>query len=534
MFKFYNIRKIKVILAFLSFTKYLSWCGFFIFQGRAIQQAIDKSIVVKQLVYTLIFFLLTKLVVMASDILGHFFMGYFENKELEKQWKEYFPKKIFKDNENKNNLIYLMYFDYLPDLFHLECSILNNQCTIISVITIVLSLLIHTGFYYGTMALLAIFILSFISKSIFLKKLESYNKEAHDSKEKILSWINQFFRGYREIAFNWFGQSEQWINSIYFPFYQSKNKLIHTQLKRDILSQFLVEIPFIFNTSAVIIAVYCNYLSITQLFVWIGFSQFVINATHSFLENKVSRTKKETLIEKITEIKEIFKVSEDKYTTIIKGDEKAIHIKLQDNTINYLSMEPAIYPIQGKNGSGKSTLLNIIMGYERQIKTDNHQKLRHLLYNSATSNIRVIEREPEIFNMLPTFNEQILGPEESKLFSWANLLDQKMSDVLSRHLIDDLNYFFSIIEEKFYKRVNGQLSSGEKILISLLRALTSWNKKISMLVTDECIAFLDPKSRGLLLRCLDELSHVIPIFISSHELLNLKELRKDDLEITTF
>ena len=92
-----------------------------------------------------------------------------------------------------------------------------------------------------------------------------------------------------------------------------------------------------------------------------------------------------------------------------------------------------------------------------------------------------------------------------------------MINLLSINLIYELKCFFSTIEEKFSQKMDGGLSSGEKILISILRALTSWNKEITMLVTDECVAFLDFKSKNLLLRCLNELSSIIPIFISSHE-----------------
>lgn len=523
MFKFYNIKKIKIILAFLSFTKYIAWCGFFIFQGRAIQQSIDKNIVVDQLLFTLFWFVLTKLIVMVSDLLTHFFTSYFENKEVDKQWKENFPKKLFRDNENKSNLVYLMYFDYIPALFHLECDILTNKCTMLSVITIVIPLLIYTGFYYGIVALLAIFILSFTSKSVFLKKLDSHYKETNSNKTQTLSWINQFFRSYREISFNWHGQTNGWINFMHASLYQSKKKQVYTQLKRDVLSQFLVEIPFIFNTLMVILAVYGGYLSITQLFVWIGFSQFVISATNAFLENKVNSDKRVTLIEQLMGISDVFKVSEEVFEQS-ESSVKNIQIKLQDNTINDLSLDPTIHHIQGKNGSGKSTLLNIIMGYERQAKVDNHRSLLSLFQKVSASNIRIIEREPEIFSVFTTFNEQILGPEQSKLFHWVRLLHEKMDGVLSSNLINDLKYFFVIVEQKFYKRANGHFSSGEKVLISLLRALTSWNTNVRILITDECVAFLDFKSKKLFFRCLLELSERIPIFISSHESINFEKL----------
>lgn len=532
MFEFYHLKKTKIILATLNFIKYITWCSFFVFQGRAIQQAIDKNIIIDQLFLTLMWLILTKLIVMSSDLLSQFVISYFENIEADKQWRVFFPKKIYHDNETKNNLIYLMYFDHIPALFNIECSILNNQCTIISVTVIVISLLIYSGFYSGLLALLVIFILSFTSKSIFLKKLDDYHKEINENKTRILGWVNQFFKSYREISLNWYGQVNQWANSIYSSLYLSKKKLVYTQLRRDFLSQILVEIPFILNTSAVIIAVYFNYLSITQMFVWVGFSQFVITATNSFLDNKVNLDKKNLLVNQLTGIIDVFKVKEK--IGDIQSESNAlppqyVQIKLRDNTVNYLSLNPSIYHIQGKNGSGKSTLLNIMTGYERYLEVDNHNDLLHMLHNISPANIRVIEREPEFFSLFLSFNEQILGPEQSKFSYWLTILNDKMTGILSKNTINDLKCFYLAVEEKFHQRLNGHFSSGEKILLSLLRALTSWNNQVFILIADECTAFLDFKSKYLFLCCLYELSNIIPIFISSHEMINLDKFEKSDV-----
>lgn len=528
MFEFFYIKKIKVILTFFNFSKYAAWCGFFIFQGRAIQQAIDKNILLEQLIQTLILFVLTKLLVMISDILSQFFIGYFENKEMNKQWIERFPRKIFQDNEGKNNLIYLMYFDHLPRLFNIECNIISNKCTIFNVLIIVTTLLIYTGFYFGLIALLAVFILSFTSKNIFLKKLDFFHKEINENKANTLGWINQFFRSYKEVSFNWNEQVNDWIQSMYSPIYQSKNKFVIIQLMRDILSQFLIEFPFIINTAILVVAVYLNYLSITQLFVWIGFSQFVINSSNSFLENKINNKTKIALVYELEEILSSFQIDKNQNSQLCLNSKhiKNVVIKLQDSTVNHLSLIPSVYHIKGTNGSGKSTLLNTIIGYERQVRINNHENLLYLFKNISIQKIRVIDREPEIFNLLKTFNQQILGPEQAKLFSWKQLLHDKMSSILTGELIKELSKAFFLIEDQYYKRRNARFSSGEKILISLMRALTSWNKEVSILVVDECTVFLDQNIKTLFLRCIYELSNSIAVYLSAHESINMDALGK--------
>ncbi len=532
MFNFQSLKKIKIILALINIIKYGAWCGFFSFQGQAIQQAMDSNSLMEQLVFTLIWFLATKLIVMIADVLSQFVTSYFENYEIEQQWNVHFPKKLYRDNENKNNTIYLAFFTYLPDLFTVECSIVISLCTIISVCVIVISLLIYTEFYYGVLALSAVIILNLLSKKIFLKQLNRYHTETHDNREKVLGWVNQFFRGYKEIAFNWFGQVNAWVNSVFAAYYQSKRTLIITQLKRNILSQLLVEVPFIINTSLVIIAVRLNHLSVTQMFVWVGISQFVINATNAFLEYQVNTVRKKLLINKLQVISAAFAVQLENVLPEINAfghPMEEVAITLQDNSLNYLSLKPGIYHVQGKNGSGKSTLFNIISGYERNLKVSNHSQLLLFLQNIKTSAIRVIEREPEIFNSLKTFNQQILGYEASKLCQWEQLLEEKMSPILSCDLLYDLKKFSLALNEKFSTRVNGYLSSGEKIFISILRALTSWNATIHLLIIDECVAFLDAKAKVLFYRCLNELAVSIPIFVSSHEPLKIKAFSKNNV-----
>ncbi|CAM3718572.1 putative ABC transporter [Legionella longbeachae NSW150] len=532
MHKFCNIGKVKIILASLNFFKYSAWCGFFIFQGKAIQQAIDKNILIAQLVQTLIWYFLTKLVVMFTDLISKFVVGYFENNEIAAQWRSNFPRTLYQDNESKYNFMYLSYFDYLPNLYNLECTIINNQCTIMSVLVIVTSLLIYTEFYYGLFALFAVFTLNFFSKNTYLKKLEDYHKGINESKASTLAWINQYFKAYREISFNWQGQINPWINSTYNALYQSKKNFIFVQLLRDIMAQLMVELPFIINTSIVITAVYLNYLSITQMFVWIGFSQFVINASNAFLENKVNQDKKRVLINELDEMALSFKdEKEQKLDDMCFANFEFFQVKLQDNTLNKLSFIPGLYHIKGSNGSGKTTLLNSIIGYERKIEVDNHIILKQKLANTAKDNIRVIEREPVIFTSLRTFNEQILGPENTHSLHWNIVLQEKIKGFLSAHLLNNLSKFFSEIEEKFYDRGNGHFSSGEKILISLMRVLTSWDRKVSILVVDECTVFLDTKIKVLFLRCLSELSMNTSVYLSAHEDFNLEKPTKINLEV---
>ena len=131
-----------------------------------------------------------------------------------------------------------------------------------------------------------------------MKKIDDYQKESYHSKLTILNWVEQYFASYRELSKNWQGiNNTSWKNDIYSQYFISKKNQITFYLYRDLLAQLLVELPFLLNTSVVILGVYFEYLTLTQLFVWVGFSQFMINASNAYLENKIIKKQIATLVE---------------------------------------------------------------------------------------------------------------------------------------------------------------------------------------------------------------------------------------------
>lgn len=523
MFKLFYLNKIKIILTGLTFSKYLFWCAFLYFQGNAIQQAIEKNEFLKELILALIGFGLSKLVMMLTELLSAFVTSYYENEEINRQWKGQFPLQLFHDLENKDNLICLLYFDYLPTLFSLECLNIINITTIFSILSIILCLVIYTQFYFGLLSLFIIFLLSFLSKNIGLKQIDDYQSKRNESKSLIYQWINEYFCGYREVAFNWRGQLKDWSQGQYQNLYHYNRKILFIHLTRDILSQLLIELPFIINTCMVIGGVYFHYLSVTQMFIWIGLSQFVIQSSNSYLEFKLNKVKKNNLLSKINEIFVTFgsrhlpENNDDGVERIKERYHSLIEVSLQDGTVNQLGLIPSLYSVQGKNGAGKTTLLNIILDYERVWTVPNKESLNKLLINLSSQNLRVIEKNSIIFNDLSSFKNQILGPAIFDFKDWKDLLNKKMGRVLTYDLISALEDLLKEIESKFYQRKDKRFSSGEKVVISFFRTIASWNSTVSLVIIDECTAFLDFQIKDLFMRCINQLAKEVAIYLCSHE-----------------
>lgn len=517
MNNFYNIKWVKIILYVLNLVKYIFWGGFLYFQGLSLQQAIEKKILLNQIIVTLGYFLITKLIVMLCDAVSKFVVHNYQNQTIFCNWQNKFPRKIYKDNENKYNLMYLKYFDYLPNLLRIECDIVNNFATIICVFLLIVSLLLYTGFYYGIAALFLIFVLNIFSKDIYLKKLNICSEEINNNKDDVSRWIGEYFKSYKEIFFNWDQAVDVRINDSYYNLYKAKKKYSELLFIRDLIAQFFVEIPFILNTSLVILGVYFNYINITQMFIWVGLSQFAINAANSFLQNNDNRIKQKSIINALSKIEHSFKEMVNKNPEM-KACDKMIEVILQDSSVNKIGIHPGIYHIKGANGAGKTTLLNTVLGYERQLKSDNFNELIQFSCMLSTNNIRVIERDAIIFYNLD-FNQQILGIDLARTMFYKPLLFVKLKYLFSSELSLSLQQKFVELEKKFCDSKHTGFSSGEKILVSLMRALISWDREVNILIIDECTLFLDKEVKTLFIRCIKELALRTAVYLSAHEII---------------
>ncbi len=514
----YYLNKLKFLNASLLTVKNIFCFLFFVLQGKAIELSISTNKLPQQLVYTLIGYVIVKLIVMLCDVFQRFISDHYKNLELKRIWIHYFPKKIYKDNDSKHNQLSFLYFNVFPRLFELKISIFSNMVNIICIFTLTLSALIYSKFYLATLALLLVFIFNFISRDLLVDHIGKYHHEENESKTKILKWIGEYLSAYREISKNWVGISDSnWSDKIYENYYLAKKKQTFFYFYRDLISQALVELPFLFNSAIVILGVYYHYVSLTQLFVWIGFCQLMITASNAYIENRVNKKEASILNAKGNEILNEFEVK--KRLNKSKINTKSIsEVTMLDGQKNILSIKPGIYHIKGNNGSGKTTLLNIILGYERHLNVNKHIQLDNIINSVQPHNIRLIERNAVIFDSLTDFSMQVCGPYNARESLWKNDLINSINILLNEELAKVWIQLFISLEKKYIKRNDKSMSSGEQVLLSLLRFFVSWNKKVKVLIVDECDSFLDKKNRELFIAAIKDISSHLAIFISGHQL----------------
>lgn len=170
--------------------------------------------------------------------------------------------------------------------------------------------------------------------------------------------------------------------------------------------------------------------------------------------------------------------------------------KLIFNHASLILPDKGVIILKGDNGSGKSTLLKIISGelFNDDIKLEyNHITIDEKNKDYLTSRITYISQTNNFVSFL----------NASENASLNDLINKKGIKPLT--LLDD---------NKFKNKKETQLSNGEKVLITLERAINE-NKNIILL--DECSDFLDDYNTNLLINNINALSDKSLIVIVSHD-----------------
>ena len=518
MINFHYLKKLTYSACGLTAFKYALWSAFFVFQGWSIELALSGDELNLNVLYkTLGLYVLTKLLVMLTDVGYEWLQSILKNKEMYYQWTVLYPSKLYADNVNKKNEFKLMMFEYLPELFESKYQLFTNRFTIGYLFLLIIIYFIFTRFYMGILMLICLFLLNYLSKNRFAEKIDRHQKITQNLKQQVLRWSDDFFDGYQEISKNWDPEVyTSWHQSVYQALYQSNRQLTLFYAIRDLVCQCLVELPFVLNTALVILFVYWRHLSIAQLFVWMGMSQFMMTASTALSKNKILAKRNALLHESVEDILKKFHVEPEETFSYREVVFDRVDVYLQDGTLNTLGITPGLYRIQGKNGSGKTTLLNQIKGFNREKSLKYCSNTSHFIAHANKKNIRLVERDAVVFNELALFSGQVVGPFDCNEQSWLSRIKQNMERYLSIAITAEWIAIFSELQIKYDEKKGYQPSSGERIILSWARLWCYWDATVDLILIDECDGFLDRIKRMLFAESLRCLSVSIPIFMVSH------------------
>ncbi len=168
--------------------------------------------------------------------------------------------------------------------------------------------------------------------------------------------------------------------------------------------------------------------------------------------------------------------------------------------VSFSLSKNGVYILQGENGSGKTTLLKLLMGYFLPKEGSIQIGEINLNKNSTKEEIMLVRNKVAYLSQDNDFISFLNAQENASIFN-----------ILNYGKLDDLK----LLEHgKFKNRKNNELSSGEKVLISIERLLNE-NKEIILL--DECSDFLDDKNTKTIISKIKDLGKNKLVIIVSHD-----------------
>lgn len=374
----------------------------------------------------------------------------------------------------------------------------------------------------------AIIALSLLAQMYQSKNLKSNAEELGTESVRLHSWLRDYHASAHEAYYNWSpsGNSQglrRWYEHQmdFLMGILERGRWIGT--KRSIANMMMIDLPYLSCVCAVFLAVAQNRMGIGQAIVWIGLIESIIRAGSSFKTIRdlvLTRNATSNLIEKALQRIMIHPqhVPSASLAVACEAERLECQFQLLDGTIVTLSNQRKLHQIHGRNGSGKSTLLGFIAGQHENSFLWNQTELLRLrsLFQGRT---RIISREMILFRSEKRFSAQILGPFYKTEEDWERLIQNTPPTLLSQGTRDRWTIILRSIAAKWQDRVAHQdtnLSSGERVIISFIRALTCWDNNVRLLVVDECDAVLDSSTRDLFLETLQEIAEQCSVYFISH------------------
>jgi len=170
--------------------------------------------------------------------------------------------------------------------------------------------------------------------------------------------------------------------------------------------------------------------------------------------------------------------------------------------------------VSGSNGSGKTTLMDALLGMRENYDHWDPESV-HALRAELGTQIRLIERDPEIYPDLVQLDAQIFG-NPNALDDYSKL-DAQIIQALGTELGSQWIRRIHSLREQWEQRSDQTLSSGEKTILSFARCFSHWSDQVRLLVLDESDSALDSDMRALLKSTLEKLSKKIAVYQIKHE-----------------
>lgn len=471
------------------------------------------------------------------QVLGSFANIFSENlgrlfsiEEYKRHWIRWTPKHLNRSDLGHHHKLFNGLYNNVPKLFSLKVSILLQSLTAIIYFGFFLWRTVHDEFWIALSFIPIIGCLSWGAGRLYCKTYEQGTRRVSDQRVGLMSWLDSWFRAYRERSLNWpsdgtLNRHDTWFQSQGLKVAGGLRFHAMTVLKRDIFGTFLVDWPYILCVVTVLICVARGQLTIGEFLIWTALIDYLMSAFGSLRFIKKCRIDTKALSDLIQTDLAWLKTTRTSHDAellslpharpLAAGGKEDFTFQLLSGETTHLGTRPGFYRIHGSNGSGKSTLLDTLLGFNESFTRWSPEDVARLR-TAVEGRARVVERDGTIFaEFNSSLYAQIFGLDSIDQAEAKAKLEERLDALLPEAIAGFWKAKLNDLELIWGLRP-GNFSSGEKVVLSFFRALAYWDASTEVLVVDECDSVLDQRTASVFQASLMSLSQKVAVWYVSH------------------
>jgi len=203
------------------------------------------------------------------------------------EWSHKYPGRINRDQTLLSDQYFLSLYERVPQLVDLKMDSTVQLLTATVIATAFISKTIMDQFWAGLSFLPALMILSWVGNRFLATAYQEGMTKVSEEKLRLIKWLRSYFRGEREARFNWQTISNdqshrEWHQDHGAKIVKTLRTHARTALHRDFVGSICADWPYILGLAVTILAASRGRLSIADLVIWMGLTDYLIIAVNSF------------------------------------------------------------------------------------------------------------------------------------------------------------------------------------------------------------------------------------------------------------
>lgn len=433
-------------------------------------------------------------------------------RALEKAWLQIFPEKVPSVSVHLSGNFFQAVTGNFPRIAEIHFLSYNEIIQTIAILGFFAHRVVQDQFYVVLVLAPLLMLASAIAGNFRFRAYKDAKIASIQDRSQLMGWLERFFKSSFERSHNdrLFEQdkrrrvAQSAIGNTSLGLW----RLERLVFGRETFAAALMDFPYVAGTAVILYFAVVGKLSIEAAVVWLGIVDFLVRASSSVRNLFQLRVERLALQSSTQDLLASLQIDSSgiKKTTACPPP---LAIKLTDGTALGLRAAAGLYMIAGANGTGKSTLIKTLGGVH-PVPTSWMDSTIESWRSYLKDAFVVIDNHSEVLNS----DESIFVMVDGSLNVDAikkRLLDQ-LGSCLGVAWFEDLLH----LERSWSERTNKQLSSGEKLKVSFVRAVCALDAQTKAIFCDESEVHFDRATQKRFLLSLQILKDTYLVLWISH------------------